>query len=169
MEDERARRTGERLAILEPILAALQRPHEVLDAVYSAPTPAAARAAVEQLLDVSAVGAVAVLDTQLRRFDASARAKIADERSGLLAQLDDGAIRPAPPTLLSEAAQAGWTESRLLDAADTCSDPTLVDRLHAVAWPDVPLETFRAEMARLVEGLRRLAGEDFAAGRTPAD
>jgi hypothetical protein len=48
------------------------------------------------------------------------------------------------------------THALLLAAADLLDDPELVERLHAVTWPDVPLATFREEMRILTAGMRKL-------------
>jgi hypothetical protein len=48
------------------------------------------------------------------------------------------------------------THALLLAAADLLDDPELVERLHAVTWPDVPLTTFRKEMRILTAGMREL-------------
>jgi hypothetical protein len=54
----------------------------------------------------------------------------------------------------------------LLAAANLLDDPELVERLHAVTWPDVPLATFREEMRVLTAGMRELdrlgSGNDSA-------
>ena len=70
----------ERIAILSAIIAAWERPHEVLDAVLGAANVDAARASIAALLGVDATAATAVLDVQFRRGAAEERSRLVEMR-----------------------------------------------------------------------------------------
>ncbi|WP_112318662.1 hypothetical protein [Rhodococcus opacus] len=68
-----------RLEILTAVMAGLDRRTELMAVVEVAPDPDAARRAVMNLLQVSELGADAVLALQVRRFSVREREKIRGE------------------------------------------------------------------------------------------
>jgi DNA gyrase subunit A len=66
----------ERLEILEAILAAIDRSCEVSDVVASSETADDARARLRELLGISHVGAMEILNTQWRRLARAERRDI---------------------------------------------------------------------------------------------
>ncbi|GAA4670839.1 hypothetical protein [Gordonia humi] len=80
-------RIVDRLEILSAVDAGLRRREEVMVAVEQAATVDDARTAVAALLGIGAVGADAVLATQVRRFTRDGRAAIAAEISSLRERL----------------------------------------------------------------------------------
>jgi len=79
--DARERRSAEdRLALLEVVLSALERRHDVVEAVWAARTREEAAAKVQGLLGLAAgVPPEVVLDMQLSRLTAASRADIGAE------------------------------------------------------------------------------------------
>jgi DNA gyrase/topoisomerase IV subunit A len=77
---------NERLEILTAVMAGLDRRTELMAVVEAAPDPATARRAVINLLQVSELGADAVLAMQVRRFTVREREKIRRELSEVEAE-----------------------------------------------------------------------------------
>ncbi len=71
------------LEIYEGLLRAFDRRSEVLDAIAGAPDRETAVRRVRELLDVTHLQATAVLDTQLHRFAAGSRERIAHRAAEL--------------------------------------------------------------------------------------
>jgi DNA gyrase/topoisomerase IV subunit A len=75
------------MEILEAILAAVERHHEVSDVVASSETASEARARLRELLEISDVAATEILNMQWRRLARVER----QEMQSLLNGLRDGA------------------------------------------------------------------------------
>lgn len=93
VEEEAAahlRAERERLHLLEAIVSALDRRAEVVETIGSSVDVEQSREALRELLEVDELGAMAVLDLQLRRFSEVQRTKIAEDRDDLLARVESG-------------------------------------------------------------------------------
>ena len=73
----------QRLEILDAFSAAIERRTEVFDGIADSSSLEDARRRVADLLGISDVGAVAVLDLQARRFTRQDQQRIAEERAEL--------------------------------------------------------------------------------------
>lgn len=77
----------ERLEILDALVAAVDRRHEVLDVVAGTATPEEAVPRLAELLACTEIGARAVLDAQVRRFAAGERARLHEARDAAASEL----------------------------------------------------------------------------------
>jgi DNA gyrase subunit A len=86
--DEGARAAArERLKILDALAAAIERRSEVFEAIVTSKSADEAQSTIAALLDVSELGACAVLDLQWRRMAERERNRILDERNEIRAIL----------------------------------------------------------------------------------
>jgi DNA gyrase subunit A len=83
------RRAEERIHVLRGLLKALDALDEVIALIRASATVDAARTGLEQLLDIDAVQADAILAMQLRRLAALERQKIIDEHDRIEAEILD--------------------------------------------------------------------------------
>ncbi|MGC4933503.1 hypothetical protein ACLQ3C_07455 [Gordonia sp. DT30] len=87
----RPKRPGQnRLEILGALVAATDRPHEVIELLVRSNSADAARSALMELLGISAVAAEAVMAMQARRFRVDERARLLDELSEVRAAIETG-------------------------------------------------------------------------------
>ena len=81
-------RAGQDLLVWEAVLSGVDRRHEVLDAIWDAPSEDQARARVQALLDLDEVSAEAVLSLQVRRMTAESRQVIVDRLAEIRELMD---------------------------------------------------------------------------------
>lgn len=92
MDPQRRKNTQESARVYRAAVLAMERRHDVLDAVWSSSTAEEARRRLRNLLDVDDVGAQAVLDLQVHHLTAGGRLRITDHLHQLEELLrDDGA------------------------------------------------------------------------------
>lgn len=72
-------RWAQRSRFLEAVSSAIARRNEVMEVVFSAESPEAARRTLMDLLEIDEVSARGVLELQIRRFTISTRAQIEAE------------------------------------------------------------------------------------------
>lgn len=87
-DDREVEKLQEYLATCDALIAALDRRHEVLDAVSTSGTAEEAIVAIARLLDVAEAPARAVVDSQFRRYTALEGLKLRETREAIARRLD---------------------------------------------------------------------------------
>lgn len=94
MDPQRRKNTQESVRVYRAAVLAMERRHDVLDAVWSCSTGEEARQRVRNLLGVDDVGAQAVLDLQVHHLTGEGRQRITEH----LQQLEDLLRDDGPPS-----------------------------------------------------------------------
>lgn len=89
MDDDRTARLRAATGVLDAYVAALDRRHDVLDAIFESETAEDAEVAIVQLLGVTRDGAQAIMNIQLRRATRSDRARVIADRDEHLRRMSD--------------------------------------------------------------------------------
>jgi len=85
MDPQERKNTQESIRIYQAVVLAMERRHDVLDAVWASPTAEDARQRLRDQLGVDDIGAQAILDLQMHHLTSGGRQRI----TGHLEQLED--------------------------------------------------------------------------------